>query len=367
MKLRRGCSTESSRVRVRVAAGRRLGPALALATTIVIGLAPDAIAAPAVFGPTLTATSVSGKVTVSYSQPTWNDGLAMLTLYAAPTYVTNLPTKVGAVVGTASANASAAQLGGAIVPFEGTIQVASATTPLPAGGSAATVGEAARACAGTKAPAALWRLTLKGFNEVIPLAIAVQRVDTGPLAGGLALIVCPPPADTPVGTAGRAPLGAKIVRLTLSLTNAFTVPAGTHVWRVVATPYVAGSAVTNPAAAAELVAEQSFPPRLTLVVESATGSRRAAVSGRLTLAGKAVTGQTVRIVSGGKQVGRAATDASGAFKTTVVLPTSRATLTAKARVPAQRLSACARPMFAPIPCLSSIVAGFSAASERVRA
>ena len=38
-------------------------------------------------------------------------------------------------------------------------------------------------------------------------------------------------------TPGRAPLGLKIVHLTLRLTNAFAVPQGTHVWHLKATPY----------------------------------------------------------------------------------------------------------------------------------
>jgi hypothetical protein len=183
------------------------------------------------------------------------------------------------------------------------------------------------------------------------------------MAGGYALFVCPPPADVPAGTAGRAPLGLKLVRLTLRLTNAFTVPAGTHVWHLKATPYPAGSVVANAAAGSEAEAQYALPQQLTVAVRPAR-SNRSSVSGRLTLAGKGVAGRTVRILAGGKQVGTAETDARGAFAATVTVK-PHALVTAKVVVPAKYV-ACVSPAFTPLPCTTSIVAGF-ATSARVRA
>ena len=104
----------------------------------------------------------------------------------------------------------------------------------------------------------------------------------------------------------------KIAQLTLRLTNAFTVPAGMHVWHLKATPYSPGTAQPNAAAAAEAEAEHGSPQQLTLAAKAA-GSKRSDVSGRLTLAGKGLAGRTVLILAGGKQVGTAQTNASGAF------------------------------------------------------
>src|SRR5207344_1292357 len=117
-----------------------------------------------------------------------------------------------------------------------TIRVASPTAPL-ATGAATTVGDAAKACAGAGPFAAVWSLTLNGFNQSIPLAIGVQKLTSGPMAGGIAFFLCPPAADLPAGAAGRSPLGLKIVHLTLRLADAFRVPAGTHAWHLRATPY----------------------------------------------------------------------------------------------------------------------------------
>jgi hypothetical protein len=339
------------------------GGVLAVATAVVLGLAPGASAA---FKPLLAASSDARGVTVKYSQAAANDGAAALVLYVPQTYVVKLPTKAGTAIATATANARAADMGGSTVTLDGAVRVASATTPLAAGSAAATVDDAARSCAGTTTPVALWSLTLRGFGQLIQLGVAVGRVDTGPLAGGLALFICPPPADIPPGSSGRAPLGLKIVYLALRFTNAFTVPDGTHVWHLKATPYAPGSAVASLANAAEAEAQHGLPAQLTLAARPASRASRSAVSGRLTLAGKGVKGQTVRILAAGKRVGTARTNASGAFATTVALPRTPVTLTAKAVVPARYLPSCAHPVFAPLPCRSSIVSGFSAASARVR-
>jgi hypothetical protein len=268
-------------------------------------------------------------------------------------------------VGTVTGTAVAADMRVATLPLDGTIRVASESTPLATGTATTTVGAAARVCAGAVTPNAFWTVTLRSFNVQVPLAIAVARTSSGPLADSVAMIVCPPPADVPLGSAGRAQLGLKIVRLTLKLTGAFTVPVGTHVWHLRATPYTAGSALANTAAAAEAEARHTVAPELTLEANAA-GAKRSSVSGRLTLGGKAVAGQTVRILDGGTEIAKAKTDTSGAFDATVLLRGAHALLSAKAAVPARYLAACEQPAFAPLPCVTSIVSGFSATSKRIR-
>jgi hypothetical protein len=340
----------------------RRGALAAAVGAIALALAPSASGA---LTPLLTATGAGSTVTLAYSQTAASDGAAILAFYAPSTYTAKLPTTVGATVGTATGTATAADVRGTSMPLDGTIRVAAAATPLVAGGST-TVGDAARACTGPGELAATWSLTLRTFDQTIPLALGVQRLTSGPMSGATAFFLCPPPADVPTGSAGRAPLGLEIVRLTLRLTGAFTVPAGTHVWHLRSTPYTPGAATPNTAGAAEAEAAHGTPGQLTLAAKPA-GANRSSVSGRLTLAGKGVAGRTVRILSGGKQVGTARTNSSGAFGTNVLLEGARASLTAKAVVPARYLVPCARPAFAPIPCTTSIVSGFAAsASARVR-
>jgi hypothetical protein len=300
-------------------------------------------------------------VTLSYSQAATDDGPAILAFYAPKSYVAKFSTTAGSIVGTATGNAVAGDMRGATLPLDGTIRVAQATAPV-APASTTTVGGATALCSGTTQLAATWSLILNGFNMSIPLAIGVQKIESGPMAGSFTLFVCPPPADVPAGAVGGSPLGMKIVRLTLRLTNAFTVPAGTHVWHLKATPYVTGSMTANAAGAAEAEAHYALPQQLTLTTK-ASSSNRSSVSGRLTLAGKGVAGRTVRILAGGKQVGSAETSASGAFATTVTIK-PHALVTAKVVVPAT-YSACAQPVFAPLPC-TTIVSGFATtASARV--
>jgi hypothetical protein len=334
------------------------GPAAVIAATLASALALVQPAS-AAYRPLLTATGTDTAVTVSYSQASSNDGAAALAFHAPSSYAAKLRARVGAVVGTATGNAVAADVDGATMPLEGTIRVASPAAPLAAG-SSTTVGDAARACSRTVELAATWSLVLDGFNQSLPLAIGVQR----PASGGIAFTVCLPQADLPAGTPGRSPLGLKLVQLTLRLTGAFSVPTGTHVWHLKGTPYTPGSALANPAGAAEADAEHGAPPALTLSA-TAAGTSRSTVSGRLTLAGKGVAGRTVRILAGGKQVGTARTGASGAFEVTVAIGRPHELLTARAVVPARYVTPCPQPAFAPLPCTTSIVSGF-AASARAR-
>jgi hypothetical protein len=322
----------------------------------VLALAPTASAT---FEPLFTATSAGDTVTVSYSQAAAHDATAVLAFYAPSTYTAKLPTTAGAVVGTATGTGVAADIRGSTLPLDGTIRVVSTAPPLadlPAGSTQA----AAVGCAGSSDLAATWSLTLDAFNVTLPLAIGVQRT----ASGGLAFFVCPPPPGVPAGTPGRSPLGLKIVHLTLRLADAFTVPAGTHVWHLKATPYTPGTAQPNAAAAAEAEAEHTTPQQLTLAAR-AVGAKRSDVSGRLTLGGKGVGGRTVLIWAGGKQVGKAQTNAAGRFGVTVAVKKLPATLTAKVVVPARYVAPCAHPAFAPLPCTTSIVSGF-ATSARAR-
>ena len=190
----------------------------------VLALAPAASAA---FKPLFTATSAGDTSRSATSQSAANDGAASLAFYAPKGYAAKLPRpRAGTVVGTATGTAIAADIRNSTMPLTGTIRVASPTAPL-GDRHGDDVGDAAKACAGTSKLAAVWSLTLDVFNEAIPLAIAVQKLDSGPMAGALVAVDLPArrPTSRP-GRAGRAPLGMKIVHLSLRLTNAFAVPAG---------------------------------------------------------------------------------------------------------------------------------------------
>jgi hypothetical protein len=334
---------------------------LAGACVAMLSLAPPGSAA---FQPRLTATGATGgAVTLGYSQSALDDGPALVALYAPASHTARFETGAGAVVGSATARAVGGDFGGSTVRLDGAIRVAAASTPLQ-GGAAATVGEAARTCTGSDASVALWVATLQGFGQTLQLAFAVQRVTSGPLAGTVAIFTCPPPADVPKTTAGRSPLGLELVTLTLRLTNSFAVPAGVHAWHLRAAPYSPGTGGTNAAAAVEAEAWYGSTQSLTLAAKPVPRSSRVRVSGKLLLGGKGVAGQKVRILAGGKQLALATTTRTGAFAATVTVASARASLVAKAAVPAS-YTACSERAFAPLPCTTSIRSGFRATSAAV--
>ena len=108
-----------------------------------------------------------------------------------------LGTAVGTRLGSAASAGVAADIGGSVVRLTGNVAVAAASTPLT-GAGASTAGAATTACVGS-APDEIWVATLRGFAQTVQLPIAVQRVVSGPSAGGYVLSVCPPPANVPSG------------------------------------------------------------------------------------------------------------------------------------------------------------------------
>ena len=206
-----------------------------------------------------------------------------------------------------------------------------------------TVGDAATACAGCEHSRRPLESRADRLQPGDPARDRRAARRHGPEAGCVALFICPPPADLPAGTTGRT-ARAKIVRLTLRLTNAFTVPPGTHLWHLLATPYLPGSAVANPAAAVEAEAEHGLPQQLTLAakppgVEPLAGLRPAH-DGRQRRLRRTVRDPRQR------EAGReGATNAAGASRRRSLMGSSHATLTAKVFVPARYRSR------APIPPL----------------
>ena len=343
--------------------GRRA--VLAAAVTALLLVVPAATAA---FSPRLTASSTGGVVTLSYSLPAWHESAATLALYAPTAYVPKLNHTAGATLGTAIVRANPAGQSTPMV-LRGTITVAAAATPLT-GAAASTVGDATKACTRSDAPVALWLATVRATSPrtTLQLPIAVQETDVGELTGVTALTICPPPADVPADTAGRAPRGLKIVRLTLTLPGVFDVPAGMHVWHLRATPYAPGTSSANSALTVEAEGHHGVPQRLSLLVRPALRPNRALVTGRLTLAGEPVAGQTVRILAAGKVLGTAKTNDAGGYRARVTLPSRNAPVKATVKVPARYFPRCIEPAFPSllIGCSSSILAGYTTTSPRTR-
>jgi hypothetical protein len=338
---------------------RRYAAALVGCLAAVLVAAP---AAWATFEPRLIVSADGGSATAVYTQAAWQDAPAVLSFYAPPAYKAGLGATSGGVVGSARVQVvSPAQSNSAAV-LSGTIRVVAPVTPLTAAdGDASTVGAVAEACTGSKTFAALWLVSVKASGRTLDLAAAVQVGEDEPLAGRLAVSICPP-APTTEDPAGDL----KIVRLTLTLSNVFKIPTGTHVWQLRATPYGEGRDMPNWASSVKASAQHTGPHKLTLQAKAA-GSKRVRLSGLLTVEGTGTPDQAVLLYANGKLVRTVKTTDAGAFAVTVARPRRQPTFTARARVSAQYLDACLETtVFASLRCTASIVSGFTATSRSVR-
>ncbi|HEU5372235.1 MAG TPA: hypothetical protein VFU51_07600 [Gaiellaceae bacterium] len=147
-----------------------------------------------------------------------------------------------------------------------------------------------QATCGAPSPIGLWdlELTLVGQPLEIPLLLdGPSAASPAPSAGSIALCV-------PV-TADGAPL--PIVSLAFSL-DGIPPPSrhGSYLWRAVVTPLGADRRTLQPSAAYELRATVPVLHRLTLTGARSPGSRAVVLGGRLTAAGKARAGVSIRLV-----------------------------------------------------------------------
>ena len=302
------------------------GPALAAyAPRIVVGTTTDAA------GDTATVITVT--------QTPEEDPAARILIFAPTEFAANISQAAGAQIGTVTGRVQAADLGGAIVPVEGTVTVANAAQA--AGASAAAAG-----CLGTTTHQAVWLMNLSAGGQSLPAPVPVfvdRTTGAEQAIGSLKLQICLPPGDLPPNTPGRATLGIKLVEASLTLRGVFQTPAtaGAYRWTGVFTPYTPRTGRANALGTVESQSVVRTPARLTLtgrrVVQRIGRTRRtrtlARLSGTLRAGGEAVEGAQVDIMVGNRRVARVRTGANGTFRATVRLTrttTFRARATAAA-------------------------------------
>jgi hypothetical protein len=323
--------------------------------------------AAASFTPGIAVTSgAAGATTISYSQSRFDDPVATIVLYAPAAYQAQLGAAPGTTLGTATSTVSAADFGGSSLPLTGAVTAADARDTVSIGGRHVSLVQAGADCTGVAPSDAYWLVSLAAPGLKLQLPVFVDDVTDGPFAGGLRLSVCAPPPGLPTAAVGRAPLGAKLVDLSITLSKVLTVPSGWYTWHLQAAPFAAGGAgQADAAAAVEAQGQDGTRQELTLTATPTKQPRVVRLSGRLTQAGRPVAGQKVRILVGGRQVGHASTNSSGAFSLNRRL-TAPVTYTAAATV-RPRDAACTAAAFAPARCVGATIGGFVASSKAVRA
>ena len=206
-------------------------------------------------------------VTISYSVSATDDPTAKLTFYAPKEYSAALTQPAGQTIGTVTAQGTAADLGGALLPLTGTVQVRAASGTYLSGTTQVPIAAAATQCTGTATHTAYWVLILQAAGQTLELPVFVDTVSTPPANAfaSASIQACLPPPDVPVGTPGRATFGFKLTQVNFKVNSIFT-SAGTAEarWRVLATPYNPGQGTANAAGSVEAQSLVAFPRSVTL-------------------------------------------------------------------------------------------------------
>ena len=231
-----------------------------------------------------------GAVTISFSQPADHDPSASLKIYVPAEYTRVAAVRpAGTTIGTVRASGTAADLGGAVLPLTGTIQVRAANGTYSSGGQQVPLAAWAQQCTGTPQHTAFWVLILQAAGQTLELPVAVDappspppgvEPDENPFAASIH--ACLPPPDVPQGTPGRATFGFKLTSFTMRLNSVF-LGAGTGEprWRLLATPYTPNTGWPNPAGTVEAQSVVSFPRSVTLTRPSVPKAVRGVVTVRI--------------------------------------------------------------------------------------
>lgn len=318
----------------------------------------------------------TGQVKVHLAVGPTDETTARLVAYAPIQFRAN-PGSPGATIGTADIRVLAADLGGAIVPIEGTIEVRAATGTAIVSGVPVPLTQLALACTGTATHTAFWiiKLSVAGTAVEFPAYFDVTAGAEQAL-GSSKVTFCGQPNDVPQGTPGRAPFGIKLVDTTLTFNRGvFRNPSagGAYIWASIWTPYNPGVGTPNATGTVSAVSVTPLPVSLTLRGTFSKPRKSAMLAGRISASGVFQAGVRLPLFSGAKRTGLRrsgatnGTRANGAF--TAVKKMVRTTFyQVRFAIPAvdqPQICAALPPVGLPR-CVTSTVGGFSALSNIVK-
>lgn len=186
-----------------------------------------------------------------------DDPTAKVSIYVPTGYQIGSPA-AGTKLGDVTATASAADLGGAVLPLTGELDAIAPT---------ATTNAAAAQCG--VSPSQTWdlHLTAAGQTLDIPLFVVAGAAPEAAAGYQTKLVVCLPPPDVPVGTPGRATFGAKLLSASF-VSSAITQPvaSGDYRWTSLWTPYNPGKGTPNAAGSVEVQSIRHIPTQIKLTV-----------------------------------------------------------------------------------------------------
>jgi len=294
------------------------------ATTLALALSAPALAA---YTPRLdvsvpNALKAAGKVKVHLAVGPTDDATARIAVYSPVRFGANGGT-APATVGNVEARVAARDLGGAIIPVSGTIEVRPASGTYLFNGVQVPLASAATACTQTTTHTAYWvfKLTAAGSALELPAFFDVTAGLEQAL-GTSKVTFCGQPDDLPLGTPGRSPNGIKLIDAVLTLNaGVYTNPtaAGAYLWTSIWTPFNPGVGTPNVVGTVSAISVTPLPILATLKGTYSKAKKSATLAGRVSIAGQFVAGVKLPLFAGASRTGlkRAgstnATKASGAF------------------------------------------------------
>ncbi|MGZ4353168.1 MAG: hypothetical protein ACXVZ4_06460 [Gaiellaceae bacterium] len=326
---------------------------LAAVGALALAFAGSALAS---FSPKLWASAGTG-VTIKVQVGAADDPTAKVTIYAPVGYQLKDPPPAGTVLGAITAQASAVDLGGAILPLTGNLVAAD---------PAQYTGPPNNVCV-PGAHAQVWLLNLTAAGQTLQVPMYVDPTSGAAAAfASFTINVCLPPPDVPVGTPGRATFGAKLLSAEFT-SSAVTPSAAGGLFHSLWTPYTPNQGTPNAAGTVEAQAKVGSPASLTLSGKK-SGTKKVKKATLTAKLSPAAAGTTVTFLAGGKKVASAKTNAGGIAVAAVRLA-KLTSFTASATAPDSDLGSagCAVTVpGSPFPCVDSTSKGSKTTSKAVR-
>jgi hypothetical protein len=229
-----------------------------------------------------------------------DDTTARVVSYSPVGFTVN-PGTPGQTIGDVDARVRAGDLGGAIVPVTGTIEVRPADGTALVSGVPVPLAALATGCTGTATHTAFWVFKLSAAGQSLELATFYDTTTGAEAAlGSSKLTFCLPPDDVPAGTPGRSPLGIKLVDALLVYKNVYTNPssAGAYVWTSFWTPYNPGVGTANAAGTVTAISLNGLPVAATLKGGYVKKTKSARLVGRISAAGQFQAGVRLPLFAG---------------------------------------------------------------------
>ncbi len=304
-----------------------------------------------------------------------DDPTAKVTIYIPQGYQVSSPA-VGSKLGTVTAHAQAADLGGAVLPLTGDVLVID-----PNSGS---VPQQQAACIAPESPLAVWDLHLTAAGQTLDVPMFVVQTSGAETAlAQYKIVVCLPPPDVPPGTPGRATFGAKLLDADFT-DSAITNPqaAGEYRWRTIWTPYTPATGKPNPQGTKEAQAIVRIPTQLTIsvkkskVVKGKGKARRTwtliTITGKVSEAQTGIASQPVTVEYSSKPRGKLArlkavtTNQAGVYRKTLLVKQTTYLLTETTIALRDLGSSGCTPTNPAVPCNDVSIGGAHLLSQKLK-